>query len=169
MTVAASQTERPAIAKGAPHVPSDFLCMCRMGNAGRRRNGSYPPRCTYKNPPASWRAAVRALAPSSSGRYVVSEETIFLRPRSRLKTAGGYHGTIEQRNGANVPAPRQRNNLRAALSVCCLGNAWSKIMARNFGFHSPVRQNNPSPVWPMWVVAFVAIGVISAATLLPHH
>jgi hypothetical protein len=43
-------------------------------------------------------------------------------------------------------------------------------MARNFGFHSPIRQHDRAPVWSMWVVAFLAIGVIGAATsLLPHH
>jgi hypothetical protein len=42
-------------------------------------------------------------------------------------------------------------------------------MARNFGFHSPIRRSNRAPVWPMWFAAFVAIGVISAATLLPHR
>jgi hypothetical protein len=42
-------------------------------------------------------------------------------------------------------------------------------MARNFGFHSPIGRSDRAPVWSMWVVAFVAIGVISAATLLPHR
>jgi hypothetical protein len=42
-------------------------------------------------------------------------------------------------------------------------------MARNFGFRAPMRQNNRAPIWPMWIVAFLAIGVISAATMLPHR
>jgi hypothetical protein len=42
-------------------------------------------------------------------------------------------------------------------------------MARNFGFHPRIRPNNRAPVWPLWVVVFAAIGVISAATLLPHR
>jgi hypothetical protein len=39
-------------------------------------------------------------------------------------------------------------------------------MARNFGFRSLARQNDWAPVWPMWVVALIAICVIGAATLL---
>jgi hypothetical protein len=172
MTVAASQTERPAIAKGAPNVPSDFLRMCRMGNNGRRRDGGHPPRCTHKNSQASWRAAVRALTPRlpddtlcPKKPYSCDREVILKQPM--VTKARSNNGT--GRTCRHLSASRQRNYPRAELSVRCLGNAWSKIMTRNFGFHSPVRQNNPSPVWPMWVVAFVAIGVISAATLLPHH
>jgi hypothetical protein len=40
-------------------------------------------------------------------------------------------------------------------------------MARNFGFRRS--RENRAPIWPMWVVAFVAIGVINAAMFLPHH
>jgi hypothetical protein len=42
-------------------------------------------------------------------------------------------------------------------------------MSRNFGFRLPPRKKDRAPIWPMWAVAFVAIGVISAATLLPHR
>jgi hypothetical protein len=68
----------------------------------------------------------------------------------------------------NLSAIGRRNNFQADVSFHCHGNAWSRTMARNFGFHSPVRQNDRAPIWPMWLVAFVAVGVISAATLLPH-
>jgi hypothetical protein len=39
-------------------------------------------------------------------------------------------------------------------------------MARNFGVRPLSSRNNRAP---MWVVAFVAIGVINAAMFLPHH
>jgi hypothetical protein len=42
-------------------------------------------------------------------------------------------------------------------------------MSRNFGLHSPVRKNDRAPVWPLWAVAFVAIGIINAAMFLPHQ
>jgi hypothetical protein len=42
-------------------------------------------------------------------------------------------------------------------------------MARNFGFRSPIRHNDRASIWPMWAVAFLTIGVISAATMLPHR
>jgi hypothetical protein len=42
-------------------------------------------------------------------------------------------------------------------------------MARNFGVRPPTSRDDPTPVWPMWAVAFVAIGVINAAMFLPHH
>lgn len=42
-------------------------------------------------------------------------------------------------------------------------------MSRNFGFRSPTHKQDRAPIWPMWAIAFVAIGVISAASWLPHR
>jgi hypothetical protein len=42
-------------------------------------------------------------------------------------------------------------------------------MARNFGFHAPIRRSDRARAWTMWVAALVAIGVISAATFLSHR
>jgi hypothetical protein len=42
-------------------------------------------------------------------------------------------------------------------------------MARNFGLTRQVDRQERAPVWPMWIVAFAVIGIINAATLLPHH
>jgi hypothetical protein len=42
-------------------------------------------------------------------------------------------------------------------------------MARNFGVRPLSSRNNRAPIWPMWVVAFVTIGIINAAMFLPHH
>jgi uncharacterized membrane protein YadS len=40
-------------------------------------------------------------------------------------------------------------------------------MSRNFGFNGPDQDKRPR-VWPLFVVGFVAICVIQAATFLPH-
>jgi hypothetical protein len=41
-------------------------------------------------------------------------------------------------------------------------------MARNFGLPRQLNTSSRVPVWPMWVVALIAVGVINAATFLHH-
>jgi hypothetical protein len=41
-------------------------------------------------------------------------------------------------------------------------------MSRNFGFRPPIRNNRP-PIWPMWAVAFLAIGMMNAAVFLHNR
>jgi hypothetical protein len=41
-------------------------------------------------------------------------------------------------------------------------------MPRNFGFRPPDR-NGRAPVWPIWAVTLMVIGVINVAVFLHHH
>lgn len=41
-------------------------------------------------------------------------------------------------------------------------------MARNFGVPRHFNDQARAPVWPLWMVAVMAIAVINAATFLPH-
>jgi hypothetical protein len=41
-------------------------------------------------------------------------------------------------------------------------------MARNFGFRGRTRRNGKSRAWPMFVIAFATVGLITAAAILHH-
>lgn len=41
-------------------------------------------------------------------------------------------------------------------------------MARNFGVRRQFNDQAHAPVWPLWMIAFMAVIVINAATFLPH-
>jgi hypothetical protein len=41
-------------------------------------------------------------------------------------------------------------------------------MARNFGVPRQFNGQARAPVWPLWMIAFMAVVVINAATFLPH-
>jgi hypothetical protein len=43
-----------------------------------------------------------------------------------------------------------------------------KAMARNFGVPRQFNGQTRAPVWPLWMIAFMAVVVINAATFLPH-
>jgi hypothetical protein len=44
-----------------------------------------------------------------------------------------------------------------------------QTMVRNFGIRRPIRHNDRAPVWPILIVAFLAIGMINAAIFLRHR
>ncbi|MDB5502116.1 MAG: hypothetical protein JWR89_2018 [Tardiphaga sp.] len=39
-------------------------------------------------------------------------------------------------------------------------------MARNFGVPRQLNARTAAPMWPLWIVALMAVGVINAATFL---
>jgi len=39
-------------------------------------------------------------------------------------------------------------------------------MARNFGVPRQLEHSTGAPVWPLWIVALISVGVINAATFL---
>jgi hypothetical protein len=39
-------------------------------------------------------------------------------------------------------------------------------MARNFGVPRQLNNSTGAPVWPLWIVVFMAVGVINAAVFL---
>jgi hypothetical protein len=43
-----------------------------------------------------------------------------------------------------------------------------QAMARNFGVPRHFNDQAHSPVWPLWMVAVLAVAVINVATFLPH-
>jgi hypothetical protein len=47
-------------------------------------------------------------------------------------------------------------------------NATEHAMARNFGVPRHFQDQTHSPVWPLWIVAVVAVAIINVATFLPH-
>jgi hypothetical protein len=51
------------------------------------------------------------------------------------------------------------------LRIRFIGTA-EQFMARNFGVPRPLNNSTSASVWPLWIVAFMAVGVINAATFL---